>query len=142
MKKLRQPFRATLIARLASADTSQLLPPMPKRALSTSPSTAAAASKKGPTTPSKPEDTATSHTEKEMTTGPEISSKRAEAEPLEKPTKEQVTVAPGLPESGKVESSSGDQLSMKMPNPTADGPSKEQVIVSSTNRKRKGGSEG
>lgn len=100
---------------------------MPKRTLSTSPK--ASAAKKGTSTPAKPEDTATSSTDKEMTTGPEISSKRTEADPLEKPTAEQLTVAPGLPESGKVESSSGDELSVKMPSFASDGPSKEQVIV-------------
>lgn len=67
--------------------------------------------------------------EKEITTGPEISSKRDEADAFEKPTKEQITAAPGLPESGKVEPSSGERLSVKMPGPPVE-EAKEQVIVS------------
>ena len=66
---------------------------------------------------------------KEMTTGPEISSKAAEAEAFEEPTKEQTAAAPGLPDSGKVEPSSGERLSMKLPGPPAQ-ESTEQTIVS------------
>jgi hypothetical protein len=113
-----------LVARLSSAETSQHLPPVPSfRQLSTSSPLA----KKS--TPAKEEDTATIKNDKEMTTGPEISSKTEEAEAFEKPTKEQLNVAPGLPASGKVAPSSGEKLSMKMPTQEAEG-SAEQVIVS------------
>jgi hypothetical protein len=66
---------------------------------------------------------------KEMTTGPEISSKTAEAESFEEPTKEELNVAPGLPESGKVAPSSGEKLSIKMPS-SGEESQVEQVIVS------------
>jgi len=64
-----------------------------------------------------------------MTTGPEISSKTAEAESFEEPTKEELNVAPGLPESGKVAPSSGEKLSIKMPS-SGEESQVEQVIVS------------
>lgn len=66
-----------------------------------------------------------------MTTGPEISSKTAEAEAFEEPTKEQLNASPGLPESGKVESSSAEKLSVKMPGPPSEEPT-VQTIVSQT----------
>lgn len=67
--------------------------------------------------------------EKELTTGPEISSKAGEAEAFEEPTKEQTAAAPGLPDSGKLEPSSGERLSMKLPGPHVE-QATEQTIVS------------
>lgn len=88
-----------------------------------------AATKSRSTTPQKQDDTASMNDEEVMTTGPEISSKRVEAEAFEEPTKEQLNAAPGLPESGKVEPSSAGKLSVKLPGPHAEETS-EQVIVS------------
>ena len=122
--------RSTLVARLSSAETSQHLPPMPSlRTISTtSPASAKKSDSNAKATPGKEEDTATMNTTKEMTTGPEISSKSVEAEAFEKPTKEQLNVAPGLPESGKVAPSSGERLSVKMPGQEAESET-DQVIV-------------
>jgi hypothetical protein len=79
-------------------------------------------------TPAKEEDTATMNDTKEMTTGPEISSKTEEAEAFEEPTKEELNVAPGLPESGKIAPSSGEKLAMKMPGQEAEDVV-DQIIV-------------
>jgi hypothetical protein len=65
-----------------------------------------------------------------MTTGPEISSKTAEAEAFDEPTKEQLNVAPGLPESGKAAPSSGEKLSVKMPKQAEAEGQNDQVIAS------------
>jgi hypothetical protein len=128
-------FRSILIARLTSAETSQHLPPSPSvptsyRKISTTSAAGAAAGGSGKKAiPSNSDDTATKNDTKEMTTGPEISSKTAEAESFEEPTKEQLNVAPGLPASGKAAPSSGERLSVKMPQSQEENQT-EQVIVS------------
>jgi hypothetical protein len=113
-----------LVARLTSAETSQHLPPMPsfRQISTTSPNNA----KKS--TPTKEEDTATIKNDKELSTGPEISSKTEEAEAFEEPTKEELNAAPGLPESGKVAPSSGEKLGVKMPTQEAEDAA-DQIIV-------------
>jgi hypothetical protein len=79
-------------------------------------------------TPAKEGDTATIKTDKELSTGPEISSKTEEAEAFEEPTKEELNAAPGLPESGKVAPSSGEKLSIKMPTQEGEDAA-DQIIV-------------
>jgi hypothetical protein len=79
-------------------------------------------------TPAKEEDTATIKNDKELSTGPEISSKTEEAEAFEEPTKEELNAAPGLPESGKVAPSSGEKLGVKMPTQEAEDAA-DQIIV-------------
>jgi len=79
-------------------------------------------------TPAKEEDTATIKNDKELSTGPEISSKTEEAEAFEEPTKEELNAAPGLPESGRVAPSSGEKLSVKMPTQENDDAA-DQIIV-------------
>lgn len=113
-----------MVARLSSAETSQHLGPVPSfRQLSTTSPTNAKKS-----TPSKEEDTATTQNDKELSTGPEISSKTEEAEAFEEPTQQELNVAPGLPASGKVAPSTGEKLSVKMPTQEGEDAA-DQIIV-------------
>ena len=117
-----------MVARLSSAETSQHLPPMPSSSFRQLSTTSPLGKK---STPAKEEDTATTQNDKELSTGPEISSKTEEAEAFEEPTKVELNTTPGLPASGKVAPSSGEKLSMKMPSQEGEG-SVEQVIVCSS----------
>ena len=113
-----------MVARLSSAETSQHLPPMPSfRQISTT-----SPNKAKNSTPAKEEDTATIKNDKELSTGPEISSKTEEAEAFEEPTKEELNAAPGLPESGRAAPSSGEKLSIKMPTQEGEDAG-DQIIV-------------
>ncbi|WWC70701.1 uncharacterized protein I206_104652 [Kwoniella pini CBS 10737] len=130
-----QGNKATLVTRLESSETSNLLGPLPPfpsstnntngnsipngiRSISTSAtlSQPPKSSKKGTTSsPANSSSTDTKEDPQVLTTGPQISSQRTEAIKVDPIEPEQITVAPGLPQSDVASSSSGERLDLRFP---------------------------
>ncbi|WVQ83108.1 hypothetical protein IAT38_005246 [Cryptococcus sp. DSM 104549] len=119
-----QGNKATLVSRLESAETSSLLGPLPpfpngSRSLSTSAAVAQPPkSKKAPTAsaPPVPSDSDVDVAAPGVTTtGPQVSSQRSGAVVPDKVAPEQVTVAPGLPDSKVAAVSGGETLDVRIP---------------------------
>ncbi|WWC62499.1 uncharacterized protein I303_105095 [Kwoniella dejecticola CBS 10117] len=137
-----QGNKATLISRLESAETSALLgplPPLPQsssntlgstssipngtRSISTSASLSQPpkSSKKGSSSSSTPSSAnQTKEDPSVITTGPQISSQRTEAIKVDPIEPEQITVAPGLPQSDVAASTSGEKLDLRFPGSQAE----------------------
>ncbi|KAK8858625.1 hypothetical protein IAR55_002854 [Kwoniella newhampshirensis] len=124
-----QGNKATLVSRLESAETSSLLPPLPPfpnnaRTLSTTAFRSQPPKKatKDSTTAAPGPATAVSADalESVTSTGPQVSSQRTEALKPEPVAPEQVTVAPGLPNSKVAANQGGAKLDMSFPSVKAD----------------------
>ena len=128
-------YRATLITRLSSADASAHLPPVPplparpsgqSKTAKASSTRAISSSKFRSADLPKSGDTVTS-------TGPEVASQRDEAPKKEDIEPEEVTTAPGLPETATVSAADarkGEELTPKIPDMERSEKKIEQVIVS------------
>ncbi|WRT67836.1 uncharacterized protein IL334_004810 [Kwoniella shivajii] len=118
-----QGNKATLIARLESAETSSLLGPLPPfpnvnvtgtRSLSTSASVYQPPKSKKETAPTK---AASEDDPSVRTTGPEVlvSSPATESRKVDPIEPEKITVAPGLPQSDVASTTSGEKLDLVFP---------------------------
>ncbi|WWD18516.1 hypothetical protein CI109_102969 [Kwoniella shandongensis] len=112
-----QGNKSTLISRLESAETSSILPPLPPfpnnaRTLSTTAtrSQPPKATKDSTTAPGPATSVSADASESVTSTGPQVSSQRTEALKPEPVAPEQITVAPGLPESKVAATQSGAAL--------------------------------
>lgn len=122
--------RATLVSRLESAETSSLLPPVPPIPSSArSISSTASLSRSGKLSDAPETVTPSGNAEVNSDVapgvsvtgpGPQVISQRTSAVNPDQVTPEQVTVAPGLPESKVFSESAGETLDVRMPGPRAE----------------------